>query len=289
VDFSASSRIALEFAGRLANQCHATLHVLHAEDPLLAAAAREHGLDLRREAREELAAFTGQSIVAGPWTPLHHHVISGDSTETICHLAAREQVDVIVLGIHGMSGPSHALFGSTTEGVLQRSDVPVLVVPDSWTPPRPDTRDLTGMGPVVTAIESSCTAMAGAAAAARLAEALQTSVTAIHVVPGLTVLERWQPHADAIKEQQVAQARVEITKALKGLKTELEIPLRIEIGSIAERIAAAALEWPDKHPILVLGRHAHGSRRGTPGATAYRVLGRAHVPVLVHCLAETRI
>lgn len=288
VDFSASSQVALEFAARLGNHCGATLHVLHVEDPLLAAAAREQGLDLSRETREELASFTGRSLLAGAWTPMHHHVISGEAADTICHIAAREQVDIVVLGMHGMSGPSHALFGSTTEGVLQRSDIPVFVIPDSWTPPRPDTEDLTGMGPVVAAIESSCTAMAGAASAARLADVLHTSVTAIHVVPQLNVLERWQPHADAIKAQQVARARVEITKALGGLKTNLEIPLRVEIGPVADRLAAAAFELPGQHPILVLGRHTRGSRRGTPGATAYRVLGKAKVPVLVHCLAEHR-
>ena len=58
VDFSAPSRVALEFAARLANQYGATLHVLHAQDPLLAAAAQSEGIDLVRESRDELARFT---------------------------------------------------------------------------------------------------------------------------------------------------------------------------------------------------------------------------------------
>lgn len=288
VDFSEPSRVALEFAARLANQAGATLHVLHVENPLLAAAAQEQGLDLRREAREELASFTARSDAARAWTPLHHHLISGEAAETICHIAVREQADMIVLGVHGMSGPSHALFGSTTEGVLQRSDTPVFAIPDSWTPPVPDSGDLAGMGPVIAAIESSCSAMAGAAAAVRLAQLLKTSVSAVHVVPTLSVLERWRPQADIVVDQQVARARAEITQALAGLKTDVDIPLRIDTGSVPERLAAAAIAWPDRHPILVLGRHTRASRRGTPGATAYRVLGKAKVPVLVHCLAESQ-
>jgi nucleotide-binding universal stress UspA family protein len=285
VDFSEPSQVALEFAARLANQCRATLHVLHVEDPLLAAAARAQGLDLSRETREELAGFTARSIAAGAWTPLNHHVVSGQPTHTICDIASREQTDMIVVGMHGMSGATHALFGSTTEGVLERSDTPVFVVPDSWVPPNPAGTDLSGMGPVIAAIECSCTALAGAAAAVRLAETLRTSVSAVHVVPALHVLDRWRPHAEVVVAEQIAKARVELEQALVGTKTDLDIPLSVVTGSVPEQLAAA-VATSGQHSLLVLGRHVRGSRRGVPGATAYRVLGRAHVPVLVHCLPE---
>jgi hypothetical protein len=39
VDFSDASRVALIFAARLAAHCGAALHLLHAEEPLLLAAA----------------------------------------------------------------------------------------------------------------------------------------------------------------------------------------------------------------------------------------------------------
>ncbi len=285
VDFSTPSRVALEFAARLANHCHAALHVLHVEDPLLNAAAKAQGLDLSRETREELAAFTSGSIAAGAWTPLNHHVVSGQATNTICDIAMREHADLIVLGMHGMSGATHALFGSTTEGVLEHAETPVFVIPDSWVPPNPETRDLAGMGPVIAAIEGSCTAVAGAAAAARLAETLKTTVSAIHVVPALHVLDRWRPHAEAAVVEQTARARKELETALVGAKTDLDIPLSVVTGSIPEQLAAAVAA-SGQHAILVMGRHVRGSRRGVPGATAYRVLGLAHVPVLVHCLAE---
>ncbi|HLG57479.1 MAG TPA: universal stress protein [Vicinamibacterales bacterium] len=287
VDFSESSRVALSFAARLAKQCHAALHVLHAENPLLVAAAKSTGIDLNRETREELARFASTTVPAGDWTPGHHHIVTGDATSVICHIASREQVDLIVVGMHGMSGATRAMFGSTTEGVLRQAAISVLVVPDSWTPPRPDTDDLSGMGPVVAAIECTCTAVAGAAAACRLAEALGTSVSAIHVVPELPVIERWRGHAEAAVTEREAQERRELETALAAVKTTLHVTLRVETGQVAERLAAAAAEVPGQHPILVLGRHAQGSRRGAPGATAYRVLTLARVPVLVHCLPET--
>ena len=284
VDFSEPSRVALEFAARLANQCQATLHVLHAEDPLLAAAARVGHVDLLRETREGLARFTAGTEVASAWTPLHHHVVSGHATNVICDIAEREQVDLIVMGMHGMSGAAHVLFGSVTEGVLQHSNTPIFVIPDSWIAPDPATRDLSGMGPVIAGIECSCTAMAGVAAAVRLAEALNTSVSAVHVIPEPNVLERWWPHADAVMAQQMTKAQTEIAPALRGVKTGL-ISLRVQTGAVADQLAAA-VSASGPHAILALGRHARGGGRGAPGATAYRVLGLAKVPVFVQCLAE---
>ena len=57
VDFSDASRASLQCAARLAAQWTATLHVMHAIDPLLAAAASAQQVDLEGETRAELRAF----------------------------------------------------------------------------------------------------------------------------------------------------------------------------------------------------------------------------------------
>ena len=93
VDFSQPSRVALEFAARMARQCQATLHVLHVEN---------------------LTRFTARAMTGNSTSP-HVHIVTGDAWRTICDIAEREQVELIVLGMHGMSGAAHALFGSTTE------------------------------------------------------------------------------------------------------------------------------------------------------------------------------
>jgi nucleotide-binding universal stress UspA family protein len=115
---------------------------------------------------------------------------------------------------------------------------------------------------------------------------LHTSVSAVHVVEQLNVLERWSGHAQAAMDAALSRNRHEIETALGGLKPHIDIPLRVETGSVAERIAHAAARREGEHLILVLGRHARGSRRGVPGATAYRVLGMTRVPVLMHCVPE---
>jgi len=281
VDFSEPSRVALGYAVRLARQCNATLHVLHAEDPLLAGAARAAGIDLTSETREQLDAFMQDAAPAGQWAPVHH-VVTGPAVDVIRDIAARERADVIVIGMRGMSGAERTMFGSTTEGVLRKADTAVLVVPGDWTPPRPGSRDLSGTGPIVAGVELSTPALAAVRAACRLAALLGTSVEAVHVVPPLAVPARWSSHADAALQQHVETARADITAALHDVKAEYPLDLRVRTGRVADELAAAVMPVGGKHPVLVLGRRTHDERGGAPGTTAYRVLTTAPVPVLMY-------
>jgi len=281
VDFSEPSRVALIFAARLAKQCHAVLHVLHAEDPLLHAAAQASGIDLSRETREELGRFMLTASPAGDWNPIHH-VVVGRATDVICDIAHREQVDVIVMGMRGMSGAERTLFGSTTEGVLRFANVSVLAVPGSWTPPFAQTLDLAGPGPVVAGIECEEPALDAAAAACRLANALQTSVELVHVVPSMPVIDRWRAHAENAIATRVETARRGLTSVVRGLAAEVPIRLQIETGPLAERLAESVVPSAGRQPILVLGRRARPDRGDAPGATAYRVLSLVQVPVLLY-------
>ena len=279
VDFSEPSRVALTFAARLAKQCHALLHVLHVEDPLLAGAARSAGIDLTAETRVELGAFMQKAFPAGDWTP-SHHVVTGAPVEGICHIVERESSDLVVLGAKGMSGLESAIFGSTTEGVLRKADASVLVVPESWTPPRPDLNDLTGMGPVVVGMEATPAAIGAARIAAELASLLGTTVDIRHVVPATPVLARWSAHADAAQAKRVADAKAEISSALH-LAGFTPTKVEVEVGSVAERLAAAVATRGDRRPLLVLGRRTSSERGGAPGSTAYRVLSLGGAPVLM--------
>ena len=281
VDFSEPSRVALRFAARLAKQCQAELHVLHAEDPLLAAAAKAGGIDLTGETRDELGAFMQSAAPAGDWTPIHH-VITGPAVDVIRDIAARERADVIVVGMRGMSGAQRAMFGSTTEGVLRNADTSVLVVPGDWIPPRPDSPGLAGIGPIVAAVEMSSSALAAARAACDLAAALDTHVEAVHVVPSLPVPRRWAAHADTAVQQRVEVARAELTAALHELTTQFPLRLEVKSGRIAETLADSVTPSSGKHPVLVLGRRTHDERGGAPGSTAYRLLTIAAVPVLMY-------
>ena len=281
VDFSEGSRAALAFAARLAVHCGSTLHVLHAEDPLLCAAAQHQGRDLSEETLEELRRFTAETWPSVTCNPTLH-AVAGQAGDVIRDIGTRENADVIVVGSRGMSGAERLLFGSTTEYVLRRADASVLVVPAGWTAPRAEAPDLTGVGPLVAGIDFTTSSALAAAAAAWLAATLHTYLEVVHVVAGVQVLQRWRADAETVMTGQVEDARRELGAFVRTLAATVPIETRVDVGRVPEQLAAAVASHTEQHPLLVLGRRAGGSRGIVPGAIAYRVLMEARVPALVH-------
>ena len=279
-DFSEPSLTALAFAARLARHCGAALHVLHAEHPLLGAAAEQSGIDLAGETRDELRRIIAAAPPAAECSP-QLHVAAGAAVDVVAAMAHAQHADLIVVGSHGMSGAEKLVFGSTTEGLLRRSDVSVLVVPPEWTPPRPSGVDLAGTGPVIAGVDMTEPSIAGARAACGLARLLGTAVEFVHVVPELTVPARWHRHAAQALEDRVVEARKELEAIVRRLACASPADWVVETGSVADRLASTAGRAADRAPLLVLGRKAPRSGGGAPGTIAYRVLALAKVPVLM--------
>jgi nucleotide-binding universal stress UspA family protein len=280
VDFSESSRTALSFAARLARHANARLHVIHAQDPLLAHAARAAGVDIDAETRAELSTFMQSAPPAGDWSPFQD-VADGPAVNVLCDAADRANADVIVVGAHGMSGIGRLMFGSTTEGLLREADHSVFVIPDSWTPPRADADDLRGMGPVVVGVEPTPAAIAAAQAAHDLARLLSTSLQLLHVVSPPSVLSRWSAHAETAQRERLDEARARLREAAAKRNVTPE-KIRVASGSVAEQLAEAVRDEASRHPLLVLGRRARAERGASPGSTAVRVLTLAEAPVLMY-------
>lgn len=63
------------------------------------------------------------------WNDRVHFVHkSGHASTTICNVATEKDVDLIIVGSHGRGFIDRALLGSVAHGVLNRSELPVLVV-----------------------------------------------------------------------------------------------------------------------------------------------------------------
>jgi len=114
VDFSTGSLAALRFADRLAKQCGAHLHLLHAIAPCLMSAANAADSDLPADIREELQILLGAST-SRPIETARYHVVEGEASDVILHTAARESADVIVLGTRGSSACEWPALGATLE------------------------------------------------------------------------------------------------------------------------------------------------------------------------------
>ncbi len=279
-DFSEAATTALMFAARLARHCGATLHVVHAEHPLLSAAAVQGGIDLEAETREELRRAVTAAPPAGD-CDVTLHAIAGAAVDAVIDVARAHRADLIVVGSKGMSGAERLVFGSTTEGLLRRSDVSVLVVPPAWRPPRAGTVDLAGVGPIIVAMDMTLPSLGGARAACALAQSLATTVEFVHVVADLSVPARWRRHAERAQQERVAEASKELEAAVRGLGCAVAARWGVETGQVADRLASIAGQAADRAPLLVLGRKAPRSEGGAPGTIAYRVLSLANVPVLM--------
>jgi nucleotide-binding universal stress UspA family protein len=283
-DFSEASRVAVTLAACLARHCHASLHLVHAEDPLLGAAARRAGIDLGADTRAALQSFMASIHPASDYAPMHH-VVTGPAAESIVDVAAAEQVDLIVIGSRGMSGASRLLFGSTAERVIRHAGVSVLTVPPEWRPLHPDSPDLAGTGPIVVGMDFSESSVEAARAACGLAESLGTCAEVVHVVPELHVLARWRAHADQAVSESIDAARRRLDAIAPRLPSIGCLRTHVEVGGIAERLAAIAAREGSRSPILILGRQP-GRRGSPPGALAYQLMSLCAVPILTYVLPE---
>jgi nucleotide-binding universal stress UspA family protein len=145
VNFSDASHAALVLAARLARRCGAEPHVLFVEDPLLDAAAGRAGIHLAASSRAELRRLIGDEWPAPECSP-QLHVVAGPEADVILDVARGQGADLIIVGDRQMSRVERLVFGSTTERLLRRSDVSVLVAPAGWTPPDAEAGDAAAVG-----------------------------------------------------------------------------------------------------------------------------------------------
>jgi nucleotide-binding universal stress UspA family protein len=122
-DFSDNSPRALEYAFLLASKYKARISLLHVIE-------RSHdGKDLEAEKAHvlhQLQAVVPQNVQS--CATVETAVRAGKTYQEILEHAAETQTDLIVMGVRGRNALDLALFGSTTQRVIQLGQWPVLVV-----------------------------------------------------------------------------------------------------------------------------------------------------------------
>jgi nucleotide-binding universal stress UspA family protein len=138
VDFSDPSIEASRLAWSLAAQAGAGLTLLHVLEwpweeppaPRIDELPPQQGFALAefRRYSEESAQHRLESLIpdAMPAGHVSTRVANGKSHVQILRVAAEEQTDLIVIGVHGRNPVDMALFGSTTNQVIRRAMCPVL-------------------------------------------------------------------------------------------------------------------------------------------------------------------
>lgn len=134
-DFSDSSRNALSYALAVAKKTGATLHILHsieeAYDISLVTPEVHKGINSKVE--ELFDKIVDDIREQYPDIPLETHIQNGRAAFTIMEEAQNREADLIVMGSKGRGGIQKFLVGNTTRELFQRSDIPVLAVPEQQT------------------------------------------------------------------------------------------------------------------------------------------------------------
>jgi nucleotide-binding universal stress UspA family protein len=132
IDFSVDSERALAAALALARATRGHVTLLTVVDPLLSAGASAAGADaaLDEQTQSELRQLLDRASTGVP--PATMPAVSvrvGNPAQEILAQADDCNADVIVMGMRGLGGAQKLLLGSTSQHVLARATVPVMVVP----------------------------------------------------------------------------------------------------------------------------------------------------------------
>jgi nucleotide-binding universal stress UspA family protein len=133
VDHTELADEAIARALAVAEQFGSHLHVLFVRTDAGSLPADDRQRDLAEFDVEEagLRALVHKRLRTGHVLPdhrIHPRVMTGDPVDGIVTAIADTGADLVVMGTHGRHGLVDRLVGSTTERVLQRVRIPVLVV-----------------------------------------------------------------------------------------------------------------------------------------------------------------
>jgi nucleotide-binding universal stress UspA family protein len=135
IDFSDASRAATEVAADLARRFGAELVLLHAypipgytfPDGSVVASPKMMQ-DLADQAERHLEEWRAEAQRLAGTSGVAAERAIGEPAQEIVSWAAKNRVDLLVLGTHGRTGLEHALMGSIAERVVRRAHCPVLTV-----------------------------------------------------------------------------------------------------------------------------------------------------------------
>lgn len=130
-DFSENSRAALDYAKMFALRFKATVYMLHVV--FLSQAAHEVEIEIaapslsRKAAERRLETLANDLRQCG--ISVETHIVEGLAGAVIPRSVVTYDVDLLVLGIHGLHhGLTYLLMGSTTELLLREASCPVLTI-----------------------------------------------------------------------------------------------------------------------------------------------------------------
>ena len=199
-----------------------------------------------------------QAKAAGAGVASDTQVLHGQCVQAIESLVRQNGSQAIVLGTHGRTGLARSVLGSVAEGLLRRSDVPVVVVHEG---------DVARTGPIAVALDESPAAHAALGTAIAIASARGIPIALIHASTG--------PNSDDTGRVDALMAGAAKRAGAQGVNAELVV----RKGLAPETLLAAADEFDCC--MIVMGTHGRPFvERLLLGSVAAYVVQHAHIPVV---------
>lgn len=132
-DFSDQAENALKVAAQLAKTHHCEIHLLHVlEIPLheIDALTSYNNLPeavyFMKLAHKQFEALKKKPFLKG--LTIHENVEFHEIFKGVFQVCKKQEIDLVIMGSHGISGFKELLIGSNTEKIVRTSEVPVLVI-----------------------------------------------------------------------------------------------------------------------------------------------------------------
>lgn len=289
IDFSDTSRHALEHAFAFARWYQArvtVLHVLNVPVPMMPASGVPVGVPvdlsglppLRSEdVAEDLRQFSSSTNGADP-NAADVVVVEGSPVREILRQAEETRTDLLVMGTHGRSGFEALFLGSVTEKVLRTTHVPVLTVPATV-----ERVESVVYKTILCSIEFSDPSMRALEYALTLAEETGARLVMLHVVEQLVDAPAGELSPFSLQEYRrhlEEDARVRLRSAVPDEARVWCTPEERVLSGKAYR-AILDIAQQEKVEVIVMGVHGKGAlSRRLFGSTTHHVIREARCPVL---------
>lgn len=286
IDFSDTSRHALEHAFAFARWYQArvtVLHVLNVSLPVMPASGVPVDLsglpplrpdDAAHEARQFVSSTNGADPNATDVV-----VVEGSPVREILRQAEEARSDLLVLGTHGRSGFEALFLGSVTEKVLRSTHTPVLTVPLAV-----ERVASVAYKTILCPVEFSDPSTRALEYALTLAKETGARLIMLHVVEQL-VDALQSGDLNPFSLQQTRQyleehARTRLRAAMPDDARVWCTPEERVLSGKAYRVILDIAQQ-EKVEIIVMGVHGKGAlNRRLFGSTTHHVIRAAHCPVL---------
>lgn len=254
----------------------ATLHVINVADTARDSVTQVQGqvIDALERAGTR-AVKEAASRASDRGVPTVTDVLQGEPYATIVDYMETMDIDLVIMPTHGRQGLQRFLFGSTTERVVRRSDVPVLTV-------RPDD-DVTVQYPYQNVLVPTDGSDPSAAALDVGLDVTRVAGADLHLLSVVDVTSLGFDVRADIQTDALESAAQDIVDEAAATATDTGVDPAATSVEFGGSVARAIQSYVTEHDIdlLVVGTHGRtGFDRYVLGSVAEHLVRTASVPVL---------